>query len=296
MTVPHEYIVLTAFQSKAITGSLLGDGFLDKESKNASLRITRSINDIDYLKYEANIFYNFLTEDAKTTLVKTTSQFDKRTNKEYRSCYFLTQRNPVFTELSYKWYNNGIKVIPNDIELSNIAIAHWIADDGCISTSRVPYRFSLEISTQSFSEAEVDFLSSLLSFKYNEKFFSSPKIINNKKRFIIKAYDSACRVLFKDIDTYFKLYRKRIWDNPETRFYTNPPERQIEKVNLFVWRKIKMQEILDNYNSISLEDLKEQLKYNGKTHSRVFNSLFIYFPNKIKKEYFSGKCYFILSG
>ena len=62
MPPPNKEIKLTQFQQEALIGSLLGDGHLSLNRKNASYKVCRSIKDEQYLKYEANIFNNLLAK------------------------------------------------------------------------------------------------------------------------------------------------------------------------------------------------------------------------------------------
>lgn len=291
MSINHPYIKLTEYQDQVLTGLMLGDGHLDKVNKNAHLSLNRSIKDLEYLKFESNIFYNFLTPLFQNHLVKMTLSFDKRSSKYYEGCYFRTARNGSLTEYHYKWYN-GTKILPKDLKLSSPTMAHWIADDGHITYNKLPYRFVLELSTHSFTENEVEFLIKLLSDRYKEKFLPSFK---NKKYFIIKAYDSACRSIFKDIDPYFKMIRKRIWDMPESRFYSNIPERQISTKDEFAKRAFKMQEIFNNNNSISLKELKNQLLYGDKVSYNSLRSILLPFKDKITKVYEDKKLILIFN-
>lgn len=159
-------------------------------------------------------------------------------------------------------------------------MAHWIADDGHISLAKpnLSYRFKLEISTHCFSKIEVEFLAALLYDRYKEKF----NVFCNRGHWYILAYDSACRAIFADIDHHFKMDRKRIWDKAESRFWTNPPEKQISSKDLLEWRIEKMKEIIINNDHLSLDELKTQLSYQGKkTDLNKFLPVFKHFPNQI---------------
>jgi hypothetical protein len=253
---------------------MLGDGHISRNSRwkadsianNALLVVQRAIIDVDYLKSEAQIFYNLLTSYFQNRLVTIFNpKIDPRTGKSYPACRFKTTCNPVFTEYHNKWYHNRTKIVPTNLLLSSVAIAHWIADDGSIikANAKLTFRFKMEISTHGFSEVEVNFLADLLCARYNEKFLVFPRIRNNKKQFIILAYDSACRALISDIDPYFNLARKRIWDKPDCNFYQDQPERQVSRNDLFLWRKEKMQEIINNNSFLSTKKVKQLLQYKG---------------------------------
>jgi hypothetical protein len=272
MVQPHPRIELTELQREALIGSMLGDGHLAicKKAINAHLMIFRATKDKEYLEYEASIFQNYLKYPYMACIKYAES-------KDGYS--FATTNNPAFTEFQSLFYKDKKKIIPPNLELSAISIAHWIADDGSVLFNKLPYRFVVEFSTHGFSEQEVNFLADLLKKRYNEDFLVRPKNRRDKKYFIIKAYDSACRVMFSDIDNHFKMIRKRLWDKPESRFYSDPPERQRSMVKDFAARKIKLSKIIESVDSISIAQLIQELNY--KSYGALYNLLEFYLNKQI---------------
>lgn len=282
MKNPHPYVPLTKEQHNVLTGLMLGDGHLRiaKSNINAALMVGRSYKDFPYMEYELSLFYNFCSPLTQNRGPRVIDKFDKIISSIRKECAFNTVASPSFTPYHKLWYPNGKKkIVPNDLILSPQIIAHWICDDGHVTYNKLPYRLKLELSTHGFSEEEVNFLSKLLENKYNEKFLVKKKTRKDKVYFMIKAYDSACRALFKDIDSFFKMDRKRIWDKPESRFYNDVPERQTSHIESLKERK----EILDNIvkssssssSSILLKDLAVELSYiyNGVIDYKCINKL-----------------------
>lgn len=279
----HSRVELTEYQEQVLTGLMLGDGFISsnenggnnklavKRVKNSHLVVQRAEKDANYLAYEAELFRNFLSQTCmKQTdlLVHWTPAVDKRTGLAYPACKFETIYSPVFTDWRSKWYklidetkDEFVKIVPTDLKLSPITIAHWVADDGNVNQTKLPYRFRIELSTHGFTEKEVRFLADLLHQRYHEKFVVSDV---GSSQFIILAYDSACRAVFADIDPYFKMQRKRLWDDPTARFYHDPPPKQVSQKDLFNWRKDVLQELIDNNDSLPIKEIKKKLKYLGK--------------------------------
>lgn len=276
----HELIKLNHFQEEALIGSMLGDGHLSLNGKNALYRVLRSSKDDDYLSYESNIFINLLAPSFKN-LIKYSSYFDKRTNKKYDSCYFATQSNPVFTEYHNAWYkitdDKYNKTLPNNLNLSSVSIAHWLADDGTISNRNLPYRFLVRFATDGFLKDEVVFLAELLKKRYNEEFVLSKK--GNK--LIISAYDSACRVMFLDIDSSFKMKRKRLWDYPQCRFYDNIPERQFSSKKSYLERAQILNNLILLKKPMTMLELSNKLNYWVKSKKQPNYKLI----NKLLKPY-----------
>lgn len=262
----HDYVPLTDLQSQALTGLMLGDGHLalGHSSVNARLIVGRATKDRKYLEYESSIFSNFLAARCKNAVIYNSS-IDKRDGKLREGYVFSTVNSPSLTEVYNIWYPEGTKIVPNNLVLTAIIIAHWFADDGSIRYNKLPYRFVIEFSTHGFTQDAVIFLADLLSNRYNEKFLVRPKNKNGKIYYIIKAYDSACRAMISDIDTYFKMDRKRLWDKEESRFYQNQPERQRSMVDDFNNRKNILNSIIENKEEITIIDLATKLGYSNKS-------------------------------
>ncbi len=202
--------MLTDIQRDIIVGSLLGDGHLTKRGKNGNseLSIIRSLNDIEYLKWQ----YEHLKEFCGTpgTEIKTRYIFDKRYNKTYGRCSFSTLAKPEITAFYNDWYDkNKKRKLPNNLELTKLNIAVWFSDDG---TVRRLYKNSvrLQFCTDNFTKEEVERLANLLSEKYTEKFTVCKRKGANDIKYRIQAMHRASMVLLKDIDEVFTfLPRKR---------------------------------------------------------------------------------------
>jgi len=85
--------------------------------------------------------------------------------------------------------------------------------------------------------------------------------------------------MFLDIDPYFKMTRKRIWDKPESRFWVDQPERQRSMVQGFRNRKALIAKIVETGEPITLIQLAHDLGY-------VYNDQIDYKSvNKLLKPY-----------
>ncbi len=76
--------------------------------------------------------------------------------------------------------------------------------------------------------------------------------------------------MFEDIDSFFVMNRKRLWDAVESRFWHNQPERQREMVKNFANRKLLLKSIIENNDRILLKDLAAKLNYHD---NRAINKL-----------------------
>jgi hypothetical protein len=219
--------VLSEQQHNLITGLMLGDGHLGRPYKETYLSVGRAQKDLNYLIYQYNFFKSFCSDNGFYSNRKT-----YKDGNLHLQCGFHTRYLPIFTKYHNIWYkrneesNRYIKIIPNDLQLNSEIIATWLCDDGYIRTLEgKKHRFQINFSTDSFTKTEVLFLCDLLSDRYNEAFVIEK---HTEKRFKIRSSsDTAARELIKDIDKSFPegMQRKRLWDDPDARFYSNPPTK-----------------------------------------------------------------------
>lgn len=169
---------LNSTQFELINGSLLGDGCLAprKHRKNTRFVILRKLDDIDYLKWQ----FSFMENLCKTG-IKSKFYFDKRTNKTYGSCYFATIANEQLTNISKKWYHDGGKHIPVDLELTPLCLGIWFLDDGNIRYTSSKKALQLTFATNCFLEQEVK----MLSQKLQDKFGGYFGVYSNSNKYVI---------------------------------------------------------------------------------------------------------------
>lgn len=169
-------------QKNIFIGSMLGDGAMRHNHKNASFIISRALADLEYLEYEFDYFRDF----CRTGIVQK-RVYDKRTKKFYYKCYFHTLTNPIFNKYYEEWYPNGAKIVPLNLQLTPQMCAIWFCDDGCVMVPS-PNTLTLKLSTNGFTKTEVKFLSSLLNKKLHENFFVSK---TEKNQYVICAGTNA---------------------------------------------------------------------------------------------------------
>lgn len=141
-------------QKEIIVGSLLGDGSIKKDrngyccfSKSQSIEDNDGIDKHDYLKWH----FDCLKEHS--------CALSKYTRKRGDSCYEYRSRHlNQLQELEKKWYlptkPKRTKILPNDINITPLALCVWFMDDGI----NYPKRRQAEFCTQSFTEIENEFL------------------------------------------------------------------------------------------------------------------------------------------
>ena len=131
----HPFILETETEMSTIIGTLLGDGSIDNrkiESHNSRLAMKHSIKQLEYLKYKINLLSTLNDGEHKITEITKLTKFkDGRSIQSLAtSCNWRSIADVKLSELRAKWYPEGKKIVPEDINLTPLAIAIWFMDDG----------------------------------------------------------------------------------------------------------------------------------------------------------------------
>lgn len=167
-------IKLSERQRKILIGSLLGDGCLIPNSWGKHYRFQIEQNEA-HEKY----VYWFYEEFRDFILSKPTY------HPIVRSWKFRTISHPDFTEMASCFYENGVKIIPKNIEeiLSDpFVLAIWAMDDGCLMTKGDGFTFN----TQSFTREENEVLRKCLANRFGLYFTSLHKDKRKTRLYIRK--------------------------------------------------------------------------------------------------------------
>ncbi|MDD5318869.1 MAG: hypothetical protein PHF79_03615 [Candidatus Pacebacteria bacterium] len=113
---------LSQIQLAVIIGSLLGDGYIRTipGRKNSFLEINHSIKQKEYVDWKYEILKEITVSGPKSRIID-------KVRTAYR---FYTKQLPELTQLEKRFYQNGKKVIPNDLIISPLSLAVWFMDDG----------------------------------------------------------------------------------------------------------------------------------------------------------------------
>lgn len=152
---------------EALTGDLLGDGFISKPSKTGSSRIefTFSSQNLPYLLHLKFKVYKTICNSSDPTPYPN----PKLTGKETTQYWFSSLTLPTLGALHSTWYKNVegkyIKILPDNIEsiLTPIGLAHWIQGDGYWSEG------TLILCTDNFTHEETLILVNILDKKFGLK-------------------------------------------------------------------------------------------------------------------------------
>jgi hypothetical protein len=126
---------LTEKQIETTVGLMMGDGYINNNSKNCSLQI-KTITP----NYLENLDTLFRCMGRGVKLKRTSKEaakqnrergFDANAKEEnYSDVYFWSTRShPKFNEFR-EWYSSGEKIWPEDIELTPTVLKHWYVGDG----------------------------------------------------------------------------------------------------------------------------------------------------------------------
>lgn len=120
---------ISRMQREIIIGIVLGDGYLQMTGrKNARLRIEQSARQKDYIYWKYEQLKNIM--QAKPKSIK---RFNPVWGRSYSYYRCQTHSMPVLGQLRNKFYKNGRKNLPDDIQdllKSELTLAVWYMDDG----------------------------------------------------------------------------------------------------------------------------------------------------------------------
>ena len=143
---------LANHQKSLILGTLLGDGYLRIISGkfNAFLEINHSFKQKDYVDWKYSQLQNISGKPPST-----------RPGKNGRVAYrFYTRQLPYLTDLYNRFYQSGIKVVPENLVLNPLILAVWFMDDGSKCRDN-----DLYLNTQQFSlESQYRLINKLRDF------------------------------------------------------------------------------------------------------------------------------------
>lgn len=155
---------LNQTQQDVLLGTLLGDGILELNGKNARLRVDHGMKQQAYVEWKYDLLRNLATGKVKRQF----RNFDKRTNKSYGHCKFDTFSNSALNDFYSMFYAGGKKQVPKNIAnlLKNpLSLAIWFMDDGYKRSDCNAFR----ISTDSFSLLEQNLLQQCLQLNFGIK-------------------------------------------------------------------------------------------------------------------------------
>lgn len=144
---------LTQAQFDILIGNLLGDGFLikHKDCKRTCFRFKQKEESKEYVFWLYKKFRSFCKSRPSQ-------------RKDNQQWYFLTKRYKEFNRIRAEFYEEGVKIVPENIEkilTSPLSLAVWYMDDGTLDY-RPKNHCSFYFATHCFSVDGAKRLSNVL--------------------------------------------------------------------------------------------------------------------------------------
>ena len=133
-----------------ISGELLGDGCIYSHS-SYSATIHYGSSKEEYIKYVSKTLNSFG--------IKQSGKINKFHNKKW-DCYYYCYQSKRYAELlsiREKWYSDGKKIVPGDVNLTSLVCRQWYIGDGCLSSPKNENP-SISLSTCGFTIPNVEWL------------------------------------------------------------------------------------------------------------------------------------------
>lgn len=175
-----------------LTGSLLGDGSLEKSKNKINARYAEGGSNEKYVEWK----YKFLNQYFPCSFNERLSSPHTKTGRQYKGWWLRTTVHPFLTELHSQWYQEN-KVLPQDLisqYLTEFALIVWFCDDGCSKNGII-------FHTMAFTFNEVKFLFNLL----NSRFGLSGTILKNSKNQPFIKLNADSRRRFREMTSKFSI-------------------------------------------------------------------------------------------
>jgi hypothetical protein len=167
---------IEGFLKEVLIGNILGDAHMRKfnisegAKGNARVRFLQSKSQSDFIYHLYDLFKDYCASPPKENF----SVIKESGNTRY-NISFATRNLPCFNDFYSLFYNNRVKVVPQNIEdfLSPVVLAYWIMGDGSWTG------YGLKLHTNNFTKDEVNLLIKSINNKFN--FNSSINVSNLEK-------------------------------------------------------------------------------------------------------------------
>lgn len=235
---------MTEEQMAIFDGLMISDASLEKSKRNKNARFRMGVK----MKSFAEVPQKLLT-DLPFGEMKPYNRFDKRTGKTYSGYACRSLVHPFFTEQRLRWYPEGKKIAPHDIDITKSLLLWWYIGDGHLyrKKDRPNYR-RVQLCTQGFTTKDVMFLIDKL------KGFLSINSIYIENNGICIGKNALCKLanmlgLYSPLPDYqYKFEFGRYIDEKYfTKSYNNRP---LHKINAYR-KKHRVREL--DYKSVKAE-------------------------------------------
>jgi hypothetical protein len=142
-------------QKQILDGLLLGDGHLERQrgALSARLKIEHSISQVAYVAWKYEEWRDWVRTPPRER------QRRNRLGSLSTNVGFTTLSHPELERFRQRHYEDGRKIVPQDLVLNPLTVAVWFMDDGSKKSNQCR---GLLLNTQSFIAPEVDSLRSMI--------------------------------------------------------------------------------------------------------------------------------------
>jgi len=147
------YVSLTPELLEFLDGHLLGDMSVLQERRQSAF-ISFNYKYQGYSQWLASLLFTFGIQQR--------GQIKDYKNKFGVSWLYHSRYYRNLIEIRKRWYPEGKKIVPSDIELRPITVQRWFMDDGSFFKTKGNVIGRVVFSTNSFTRNDVDFLASKL--------------------------------------------------------------------------------------------------------------------------------------
>lgn len=174
-----------SFESESvINGSLISDGCITKYPKSKHYYYTHSCKYKEYIE--------FLESSLNIKCNKYPYTNKSPTGKTCKGFVLKTPVSKTYSELRKKWYPNGEKIIPENIEFNSLMLLHWYLGDGNYCSES-----GVTLCTDGFDKKSLELARSELKKIGFDNYFNKRKriIIPNKYVYEFINYIGDCPIM-----------------------------------------------------------------------------------------------------
>lgn len=192
---------LSDHHKQIIEGLLLGDGSVIRQKRDRTAKLSVRTTEklfADHIVLSFPLSINVYSYQPKTTIIRGK---ECRCKENYK---VESKVDNSLNEFREKWYLDGVKVIPSDLELTPVSIRYWFYGDGTSSFMNSHKSVVLVFYTNSFLYSECEFLQKQLLEKTGVYFNINSdrgkpilKVSSRKAAFDFFQYIGEC-----DVDCY----------------------------------------------------------------------------------------------
>lgn len=148
----NEPLVFSEREREFLEGALLGDGHVTKP-RGQSCQFSYTTSKRSHAEYVHEQLKRMVVNECKDGPVESHT-YDERTEKTYTSYRVRAICNLSFYHLRNRWYPEGKKVVPSDVELTPLTMLLWYIGDGALLTpNRSQY---IKLCTNGFPKDNIE--------------------------------------------------------------------------------------------------------------------------------------------